>query len=101
MSDIFGTLTVCRRAGKLICGTDEVKASCMKKEARLVLITRDFSERSRRDIESLCAREKIPCAVIEENMETVGEKLGKRFGVMSVCDKGFANAVCKKLAQMP
>lgn len=101
MDDIFGLLSVCRRAGKLICGSDEVKESCLRKEARLVITASDFSERSKREIEALCRREKIPHVTISRTMDDVGEKIGKRFGVMSVCDRGFADAVMKKLSPKP
>lgn len=97
MADITGTLSVCRRAGMLTCGTDEVKSSCRRKEARLVLMTSDFSERSKRDISDLCERLGINAVTISQSMDDIGYAVGKRFGVMSVSDKGFAEAILKKL----
>lgn len=97
MSDIKGTLSICRRAGKLIGGMDEVKASCRKKEAQCVLITSDFSEKSRSEIAFECERSKTPIVDIPDTMFDVAEAVGKRYGVMSVTDKGFAKAIMKKL----
>ena len=98
MADITGTLSICRRAGKLIGGMDEVKGSCFKHEARCVLIARDFSENSKKEIERVCEREKVPVYEISESMDDIGYSVGKRFGVMSVTDAGFAKSIVKKLA---
>ena len=97
MSDIKGTLSICRRAGKLIGGMDEVKASCRKKEAQCVLITSDFSEKSRSEIAFECERTKTPMLDIPDTMFDIAETVGKRYGVMSVTDKGFAKAIMKKI----
>lgn len=97
MSDIKGTLSICRRAGKLIGGMDEVKASCRKKESQCVLITSDFSEKSRSEIAFECERTKTPMLDIPDTMFDIAETVGKRYGVMSVTDKGFAKAIMKKL----
>lgn len=95
MADIFGTLSICRRAGKLVCGTDEVKNACQKREAKLVLLTADLSENSKKDLEIFCTREKVPLKVVFATMDDAQKHLGKRVGVMAVCDGGFARAVLK------
>ena len=100
MADIKGTLSMCRRAGMLVCGMDEVKNTCRRNEAKCVLIARDFSDNSRKEIERICVKEKIPILNIGESMDDIGECIGKRFGVMSVTDKGFAKAIIKKLSQI-
>lgn len=99
MADITGTLSMCRRAAKLICGTDEVKSACQRKTAFLVLTASDFSEKSKKEISRVCLREKIPLLTIAETMDDIGGAIGKRFGVMAVTDKGFAGAITKKLNQ--
>lgn len=99
MADIKGTLSMCRRAGMLVGGMDEVKNTCRRKEAQCVLIARDFSDNSRKEIERLCAKEKIPLLNISESMDDIGECIGKRFGVLSVTDRGFAKAILRKLSQ--
>ena len=99
MADITGTLSMCRRAGKLVGGMDEVKNTCRRKEAKCVLLASDFSENSRKEIERICVKEKIPLIVMSESMDDIGYTVGKRFGVMSVTDTGFAKSILKKLAQ--
>ena len=97
MADIKGTLSMCRRAGKLIGGMDEVKACCRKKEARCVLVASDFSEKSRREIAFECERSKTPLLDIPDTMFDIADAIGKRYGVMAITDKGFAEAVMKKI----
>lgn len=99
MADITGLLSMCRRAGKLVGGMDEVKGSCQRGEARAVLITRDFSENSFREITRTAEKYRVPTVIIDMSMDDVGGSVGKRFGVMAVCDAGFAKAVEKKIAQ--
>ena len=97
MADIKGTLSMCRRAGMLVGGMDEVKSTCFKHEAKCVLIARDFSENSRKEIERVCVREKVPVVEISESMDDIGAAIGKLYGVMSVTDAGFAKSILKKL----
>lgn len=99
VADISGTLSMCRRAGKLTCGMDEVKNCCRRFEAKAVLVTRDFSDNSYNEICRCCEQYKTPLFVVDMTMDDVGMSLGKRFGVMAVCDAGFAGAIKKKLAQ--
>lgn len=99
MADVSGTLSICRRAGKLVGGMDEVKGCCQRNEAKAVLITRDFSENSYGEIRRTAERFRVPIIIIDMSMDDVGYSVGKRFGVMAVCDAGFAKAIEKKIAQ--
>lgn len=90
---------MCRRAGKLVGGMDEVKGSCQRGEARAVLITRDFSENSFREIKRTAEKHRVTTIIIDMSMDDVGASVGRRFGVMAVCDAGFAKALEKKIAE--
>lgn len=98
MNGIIGTLSICRRAGKLIGGMDEVKAACRRKESKLVLVASDCSEKSYREIKYICERENVPLMKIPDTMDGIGESVGKRWGIVSVNDAGFAKAVTEKLS---
>ncbi len=99
MADITGLLSMCRKAGRLVLGMDEVKTSCLRHEAKCVLTASDFSDNSLREIERICARVKIPMIKIQKTMDDISASVGKRCGVMSVTDRGFADAVTKKLSE--
>lgn len=99
MADISGTLSMCRRAGRLTGGMDEVKGACARGEARAVLVTRDFSDNSFNEIKRTAEKFRVPIIIIDMSMDDVGGSVGRRFGVMAVCDAGFARAIEKKIAQ--
>ena len=46
MKDITGTLTICRKAGKLTGGMDEVKNCCRRGDAYGVIVSSDISDNS-------------------------------------------------------
>lgn len=98
-SSVLGTLSICRRAGKLVGGTDEVKNTVKRGEARLVILTSDVSEKSRKDMAFICERHKTAIATVPETMFDIAEGVGKRYGVMAITDKGFAQSILKKLSQ--
>ncbi len=98
MADISGLLSMCRKAGRLVLGMDEVKSSCLRHEARCVLTASDFSDNSLREIERICLRTKIKMIDLPDTMDGIAAAVGKRCGVMSVTDKGFAEAIAKKLS---
>lgn len=79
-------------------GMDEVKGCCLRKEAKAVLVTRDFSENSFGEIKRTAEKCRVPIVIIDMSMDDIGQSVGKRFGVMAVCDAGFAKAIEKKIA---
>ena len=99
MTDISGTLSICRRAGKLTGGADEVKSAVLRHEARLVILSSDLSENTRRDIARLCEREGVKRADIDYTMDDVSDAVGKRWGILAITDSGFAKSVLKKLSE--
>ncbi len=97
MADIMNLLSVCRRAGKLTLGMDEVKGSVHSGKAYIVLVASDTSERSLSEITRVCEEYETPLYQIPESMYDVGQALGKVYGIMSVTDAGFAKATVKRL----
>ncbi len=96
MNGLGSILSVCRRAGKLVGGTDEVKNAIRKKEARLVITACDLSEKSRAGIEFECRRGGVRCITAPESVYGIAAAVGKPYGVLAVKDKGFADAILKK-----
>ncbi len=96
MSDVKGTLSMARRAGMLVGGSDEVKSLVRRKEAKLVLMASDVSPKTLKEFEWECSREKVPLIILPDAMDDISEAVGKRFGVMALSDAGFARSVMKK-----
>ena len=99
MADIMNLMSICRRAGKLTLGKDEVKGSVHSGKAYIVLVTSDLSERSLSEISRVCEEYETPIYEIPESMNDVGSALGKVYGIMSVTDAGFAKAAVKRLKE--
>lgn len=100
MSDIKGLLTICRRAGKLILGMDEVKSACRSGKACGVIAASDFSEKSFNEIAFVCKEEAVPLYRCEMTKEDIALALGKVFGIMAVADNGFMKAAAKNLTKV-
>lgn len=100
MSDITGLLTICRRAGKLVLGMDEVKSACRNGKAYGVMIASDLSEKSFQEIAYVCDEESVPMYRLGMSKEDVGAALGKVYGIIAVADNGFMKAAAKKLTKV-
>lgn len=88
---------MCRRAGKLQIGMELAKEACRNKTAKAVAVAADISQNSLKEIKYYCQRYGVTLCSLEMTMNEVGESLGKRTGIITVCDPGFAKAVCAKL----
>ncbi|MCD7822588.1 MAG: ribosomal L7Ae/L30e/S12e/Gadd45 family protein [Oscillospiraceae bacterium] len=97
MADIMNLMSICRKAGKLTLGMDEVKGSVRSGKAYIVLVTSDLAERSLSEITRVCEEYETPIYQIPETLYDVGSALGKVYGIMSVTDAGFAKAAVKRL----
>lgn len=100
MADISGTLTMCRRAGKLTVGMDEVKNACRGGRACGVLVASDVSPKTLKEIKFVCGTESVSLYGADMTMDEIGNCLGKRFGILAVTDSGFMKAMAKKLKKI-
>ncbi|MDR1630407.1 MAG: ribosomal L7Ae/L30e/S12e/Gadd45 family protein [Oscillospiraceae bacterium] len=91
-SDRFlSMLGLCMRAGRLSVGHDAAKQSIRDKKAFLCIMTADASARLVEEMKTLCASS--PLIVTDYGMEDIKTAIGKKAGVMSVNDEGFANTL--------
>ena len=97
MSGLHGILSICRRAGKVVGGMDEVKASVAKGNAKIVLCASDISDNSRREIAFRCDKYGVKIYDVPETMSEISDAVGKRFGILAIEDKGFSEAIVKRL----
>lgn len=90
---LLSLLGICRKAGKLESGFDVAAESVKKRKAALVLTAADLSPKSRKEIEFIAAREHIEVISVPASIDEIGGKTGRRAGVLTVMDKGLAQAV--------
>ena len=88
----ISTLSLARRAGKLILGFDKVAEAMRSGEVRGVFYSTDLSEKSRKELCFTAQKhqmEPLPLAV------TMEHACGKRSGVIALSDQGFAKKLCE------
>ena len=88
---LLSLLGLARRAGRLSLGNDPVLESIRKKESCLLLAAEDLSPRTAKGIRSAAGN--VPLMRISVSMEEIGMAVGKRAGILSVNDAGFANRI--------
>lgn len=95
-----GLLTMCLKAGRLTLGMDQAKDNCRNGGAFAVFVSSDLSEKSLKEIKYYCGRYNVPLYALEMTMDGIGTALGKRSGIISVNDKGFAKSCAEGLERI-
>ncbi len=87
---IINVITMCRRANKLISGFDAVKEAFLDSNISCVLVTKDISPKTLKEIKFICGNSNIPIIQICLESNDVYFAVGKNAVVMGVSDYGFA-----------
>lgn len=87
---LSGTLSLCRRAGRLALGYDPVKESVQKENAQLILFAADVSPKTEENIRFAAGSSGLECLKLTYTMDELWFVVGKRVGVVAVNDHGFA-----------
>lgn len=95
MNKVAQDLSLCKRAGKLILGFDVVKKSMQDQTAELVVIAKDLSQKTRKEIEYLSEQLDVPVLAIDFTLDELWYLIGKRVGVMSITDYGLSEKIKK------
>ncbi|MDR0314499.1 MAG: ribosomal L7Ae/L30e/S12e/Gadd45 family protein [Oscillospiraceae bacterium] len=93
MSDGFlNMLGLCKRANRLNAGHDSSFDSISKNKAKLCLITKDASDRLKKEFERTISFDKrdIPLIVLDYTMDQIYSAIGTKAVVITVNDEGFA-----------
>ncbi len=98
MSNISGLLSICRKAGKLVMGFDPMKEALAGGKACAVIIASDISPKTEKEVRFFSDKKNIPVAVTSMTLDEIHFVIGKKAGILTVCDKGFAEkalALCE------
>lgn len=95
---LYSAISLCRKAGKLIMGSDVVKDAVLKKRAELILVCADIAPRTRRNVDDLCAQAQARLRQLPFTMDELAPITRKKAGVLAVSDKGFAEMIENLLA---
>lgn len=86
-------ITLAKRANKLIMGFDVVKESLQNKTGKLLVVSEDVSEKTRKEVLYLSQKYETEIIFIELTLDELWYLVGKRVGVMCINDDGFANKI--------
>ena len=92
-------LGLARKAGKLEMGADPAAEALQKGKAFLILLAGDLSRRSARKAADAASQKNIPVLQAPWGMDEAADALGKRAGILAVCDRGFAEKLTALLSR--
>ncbi len=80
---------------------DMVKDACNTGKACAVFAATDFSPKSLKEIKFNCYKNGIKLYSLGMTMDDIHFGLGKRTGIIAICEGGFAKACAKGLEEIP
>lgn len=96
---ILGYLGLATRAGRVVSGEFSVEKSVRQSRAKLVIVSEDASENSRKNFRDLCTYYNIPLYFFGSR-EELGAACGKELRVsVAIEDEGLAKAAIRQLEQ--
>ena len=97
-SKILTLLGFCSKAGKMSYGMDASVESLKKGKSNLVVVASDVSQKSLKEITFNAEKAKVKVTVLgDTNIDTLSHAVGRKCGILSVNDKGFAEAIEKEI----
>ena len=90
-------LSLAKRAGQAASGSFQTEKALKEGKARLVIVSSDASENSRKHFSDMCAYRKVPL-VIAADKETLGRNVGaSERTVCAILSEGLAKAALTAL----
>ena len=94
---ILSLLGFAAKAGKLSYGFEATCWSAKTNKAKLLAVAADISAKSRKEIQFYATRYNVKFIVLEGiDIKNVSDAVGKKCGIISVNDRGFADAILKE-----
>lgn len=86
-------LGFCRKAGKLITGTEKVTFLIKEGKKCLVMVAEDISEKTEKELRFFSQKGKAVVIRVPFDTFTVSQAIGTKAGVVATCDDGFCKAI--------
>ena len=95
----LGMLGLAMKAGKVVIGTEQVIAFLQKKKLKLVLVSGNASDGTKKKIGFKCEFYKIPALELTTSTDELGRLLGKTYApaVVGITDENFSNTITNLL----
>ena len=81
------------KALKLEYGMQKTIEALMKKRSKLIVAASDLSEKSKKEILFYATKQNVKLLILEVTVEKLSAAVGRKCGVISVNDNGFADAI--------
>ena len=96
---ILSYLGLCRKAGKLICGTELATDAIRHNKAVMAFTAADASDNTKKRIEDGCKYRNVGYAVLPFTCAQVGAAVGKSGGIAAavITEQNFADMIKKLL----
>lgn len=92
----FNLFTICEKSGNLVKGFDISMETVTGGKAACVMVTSDVSPRTLKEVNFMCRNfPDIPVVILPFGMDEIKNSIGRKAGVMAVCDKGFADRLAE------
>lgn len=96
-NNIYGLLGLARRAGKLSFGTESCIQAIEKRNAKLVILAENASDRTKKNFKELCKKQNIPIYIIE-TIENLSRSIGQvNKAVITIQEENFAKELIKRI----
>ena len=90
---ILSLLGFCRKAGKLIVGTQKVTELINSGVSCLVVLSSDISQKTEKEMKFIASKHKAVVIRINEDTNTVAHSTGTTAGIVATADEGFCKAI--------
>lgn len=86
-------LGFCRKAGKLVTGTEKVTFLVKEGKKCLVMLAEDISEKTEKELRYFADRGRAVVVRVPFDTFTVSKAIGTKAGVVATTDDGFCKAI--------
>lgn len=95
-NNILGLIGLAMKAGKVAFGSDSVEENIVKKKVKLVIVSKDSSERTKNKFINICKKNNTDI-IIDGDIEGLSKAIGKsNKAVLGIKDANFAYSIQKK-----
>ncbi len=98
MSKTLSYIGLCRKAGKLVPGTQLATEAVRAGKAVMCVLSCDASDNTAKRIKDSCSYHGVGCVVLRSTSEELGSALGREsIAAAAVTDPGFAEMIKRSL----
>lgn len=93
---VLGLIGLAMKAGKVCFGADSVEENISNKKVKLLIISKESSERTQKKFIEICNKNNIP-VIIDGEIDILSNAIGKNNkAIIGIKDENFANSIQKK-----